>query len=27
MGCRITLNGKVVAEKAPGGDAHCIWTP
>jgi hypothetical protein len=26
MGCRITLNGKVVAEKAPGGDAHCIYT-
>jgi hypothetical protein len=26
MGCRITLNGAVVAEKAPGGDAHCIWT-
>jgi hypothetical protein len=26
MGCRITLNGQVVAEKAPGGDAHCIWT-
>jgi hypothetical protein len=26
LGCRITLNGVVVAEKAPGGDAHCIWT-
>ena len=26
MGCRITMNGAVVAQKAPGGDAHCIWT-
>ena len=25
-GCRITVNGSVVAEKAPGGDSHCIWT-
>ncbi len=25
-GCRITLDGKVVAEKAPGGDSHCIFT-
>jgi hypothetical protein len=25
-GCRITLNGKVVAEKPVGGDAHCIYT-
>jgi hypothetical protein len=23
-GCRITLNGRVVAEKPQGGDAHCI---
>jgi hypothetical protein len=25
-GCRITLDGKVVAEKPVGGDAHCIYT-
>lgn len=24
-GCRILLDGKVVAEKPPGGDAHCIF--
>lgn len=24
-GCRIMLDGKVVAEKPPGGDAHCIF--
>jgi len=24
-GCRITLNGRVVAEKPEGGDAHCIF--
>jgi hypothetical protein len=26
LGCRIILNGKVVAEKSPSGDAHCVWT-
>lgn len=25
-GCRITVDGKVVAEKPPGGDSHCIFT-
>ncbi|AFM18093.1 mycobacterium membrane protein [Mycolicibacterium chubuense NBB4] len=25
-GCRITLNGNVVAQKPVGGDAHCIFT-
>jgi Mycobacterium membrane protein len=25
QGCRITLNGKVVVEKAPGTEAHCIF--
>lgn len=24
-GCKITLDGKVVAEKPEGGDAHCIF--
>lgn len=24
-GCRISLDGQVVAEKPPGGDAHCIF--
>lgn len=24
-GCRITLNGEVVAEKPDGGDAHCVF--
>lgn len=24
-GCRITVDGQVVAEKAPGGDAHCLF--
>lgn len=24
-GCRITVDGQVVAEKAPGGDSHCIF--
>jgi hypothetical protein len=24
-GCRILLDGRVVAEKAPGGDAHCVF--
>lgn len=24
-GCRITLQGKVVAEKPDGGDAHCVF--
>lgn len=26
-GCRIILDGKVVAEQPVGGSAHCIWTP
>lgn len=26
-GCKITLDGKVVAEKPEGGDAHCILQP
>lgn len=25
-GCRILLNGQVVAEQPIGGSAHCIWT-
>ena len=25
-GCRITLNGKNVAEEPVGGSAHCIYT-
>jgi hypothetical protein len=25
-GCRITLDGTVVAEQPIGGNAHCIWT-
>jgi hypothetical protein len=25
-GCRITLDGQVVAEQPIGGSAHCIWT-
>ncbi len=24
-GCKITLDGTVVAEKPPGGDAHCVF--
>ena len=24
-GCKITLDGNVVAEKPPGGDAHCVF--
>lgn len=24
-GCRITVDGQVVVEKAPGGDSHCIF--
>lgn len=24
-GCRITLNGEVVAEKPEGGNAHCVY--
>lgn len=24
-GCRITLNGELVAEKPEGGDAHCVF--
>lgn len=24
-GCKITLNGEVVAEKPDGGDAHCVF--
>jgi outer membrane receptor protein involved in Fe transport len=24
-GCKITLDGKVVAEKPEGGDAHCVF--
>lgn len=24
-GCRILVDGQVVAEKPPGGDAHCIF--
>jgi hypothetical protein len=25
-GCRITLDGNVVAEQPVGGTAHCVWT-
>jgi hypothetical protein len=25
-GCRITMDGRVVAEQPIGGSAHCIWT-
>jgi hypothetical protein len=24
-GCRIVLDGRVVAEQPPGGSAHCIY--
>jgi len=26
QGCRITLDGTVVAEEPIGGSAHCVWT-